>query len=228
MKSWTAQALLAITIGMTIGSAAGAQQKKPISFDWLPPYKLGVTIGLNASNFSHEGFDPKCGFHLGVETMVDMSKFIDNTFVRTGILFSRKGAREDYTAGSKIVGMEGNVYRHEATHRTCYIEIPVRYGYGYVLDEDWVFYGELGPYFALGLGGRSHIDDTYGGGTCYSRSDDFFDDAKRFDFGLGFHAGVIFQKHHQLSLGYDFGYINMTDATSQNRNFMASYTYYFL
>lgn len=211
--------LLTVACGLFLvaGSRAEAQSlHSKLTPEWLPSYKLGVITGLNASNFSHSGYDSKCGFHLGVDAMFDMSAFVDNTFIRTGLLFNRKGAKSDWE------GME------ETKYRPCYLEIPVRGGYGYVFSSDVVLYGEAGPYFALGVGGKVRYETRDLMGKKVSHSESFFDDAKRFDFGLGLHAGIILYKRHQISLGYDFGYINMTDGTAQNRNFIGSYTYYFL
>lgn len=217
MKRGWMSLILACGLFLCAGSRAEAQGlRSKLNPEWLPSYKLGVIAGLNASNFSHSGYDAKCGFHVGVEAMFDMSAFVDNTFIRTGLLFNRKGAKVDGVAG---VG--------DIKFRPCYIEIPARYGYGYVFSPDVVLYGEIGPYLALGVGGKVRWETKDLAGKEISHSESFFGDAKRFDFGLGFHAGVILYKLHQLSLGYDFGYINMTDDTAQNRNFMCSYTYYF-
>jgi hypothetical protein len=187
-----------------------------ITPDWMPPFKLGVTAGFNASTFSHSGYDTQCGYQIGLDAMVDMSSLIENTYLRTGLAFVRKGAQLDCVLGNGS---------HDITYRPGYLQLPVRYGYGFVLDDDCVFFGEFGPYFALGLGGKVTDDYTFDGYD-YEFKHDFFDYADRFDFGFGLHAGVILCKHHQISLGYDFGLLNMSDAFSQNRSFMLSYTYY--
>jgi hypothetical protein len=142
--------------------------------------------------------------------MVDMSSLLDNTYLRTGLQFVRKGAKWD-------------VSNYEVKHRPCYLQIPVRYGFGYVVEDDCVFFGELGPYVALGVGGKSRSEDVDGEKNTYH----FFDYADRFDFGFGFHVGTIVSKVHQVSIGYDFGFLNMSDAYSQNRNLLISYTYFF-
>lgn len=213
MKNFLFTALLALGI-MAVSTTAKAQ----LSLNNLPPYKLGVTAGLNASNFSHEGFDGKCGFHLGVNALFDASELLDDTYVRAELLFQRKGARvdKDYFQ-SKI--------------RTCYLELPVRYGYACGLNSDWTIFGETGPYFAIGLGGRirSEVQDEYD--KIWKSSHKFFtgdNDAHLFDMGWGVHVGGIYQQVHQISIGWDWGFINMNDACLQNRNFMVSYTYYFL
>jgi opacity protein-like surface antigen len=206
---------VALWSGMTPASAQSGQTKvnsaiNTLTPDWMPPFKLGVTAGLNASSFSHSGYDYKCGFQLGLDAMVDMSSLLDNTYLRTGLQFVRKGAKYDDTF-------------YDVKHRPCYLQIPIRYGFGYVVEDDCVFFGELGPYVALGVGGKSRTEDNNG----QKETRHFFDYADRFDLGFGFHVGTIITKVHQVSIGYDFGLLNMSDSYSQNRSLMVSYTYYF-
>jgi hypothetical protein len=194
-----------------------------ITPDWMPPFKLGVTAGFNASTFSHGGFETLCGFQVGLDAMVDMSNVVDNTYLRTGLQLVRKGAKQ------KLVRTDifDQLTYNKVKYRPCYLQIPVRYGYGYVLEDDCVFFGEAGPYVAVGVGGKARVTTVYGTELEEHRKRDFFDDADRFDLGFGLHAGVILCKDHQLSLGYDFGLLNMSDNYAQNRSFMLSYTYYF-
>ncbi|MBR0037896.1 MAG: outer membrane beta-barrel protein [Bacteroidales bacterium] len=201
-----------LTLGLlSSGSVVYAQNNL---IDALPPYKLGVVAGINASSFSHSDFDGKFGFHVGVNALFDASELIQNSYVRTQLLFQRKGARVD----------------NDVKFRTCYLELPVRFGYAYALNNDWTFLGETGPYFALGLGGRVRWEDLNGD----KHDEKFFtneylgnDDPNNFDMGWGLHFGAIFQQHHELTIGWDWGFINMNDSYEQNRNFMVSYGYYF-
>ncbi|MBQ0057299.1 MAG: porin family protein [Bacteroidales bacterium] len=222
MKKILFSALAAIGL-LSVASTANAQK---LSLDELPPYKLGITAGMNASSFSHAGFDGKFGFHAGVNALFDASGLLENTFVRTELLFQRKGA----TVGD------------HTKFRTCYLELPVHYGYAYGINNDWTIFGETGPYFAIGLGGRVRWDyedvipdpmdgDKYiivkekGSEKFFSNGDD---DPSNFDTGWGLHVGAIFQQNHQISIGWDWGFINMNDGLLQNRNFMVSYTYYIM
>lgn len=195
-----------------------------ITPDWMPPFKLGVTAGFNASTFSHDGYNSLCGFQVGLDAMVDMSSLLNNTYLRTGLQVVRKGAKVDYTREDPIDALVDV----KTKYRPVYLQIPIHYGFGYVVETDCVFFGELGPYVALGVGGKERTTSTYAYGDYKVKtSDHFFDHADRFDLGFGFHAGVILCKDHQVSLGYDFGLLNMSDNYAQNRNFMLSYTYYF-
>jgi hypothetical protein len=75
----------------------------------------------------------------------------------------------------------------------------------------------------LGVGGKIRTEDNNG----QKETRHFFDYADRFDLGFGFHVGTIITKVHQVSIGYDFGLLNMSDSYSQNRSLLVSYTYYF-
>jgi opacity protein-like surface antigen len=194
-----------------------------ITPDWMPPFKLGVTAGFNASTFSHDGYNNLCGFQVGLDAMVDMSSLLNNTYLRTGLQVVRKGAKYDFTYISEGYNTTVDV---ETKYRPVYLQIPIRYGFGYVLETDCVFFGELGPYVAVGVGGKSRTTQELFDQE-YKSSTSFFDHADRFDLGFGFHAGVILCKYHQVSLGYDFGLLNMSDNYAQNRSFMLSYTYFF-
>lgn len=219
MKKLLFSALAALGL-MAFSTNANAQ----ISLEDLPPYKLGVTAGLNASSFSRDGFDGKLGFHVGANALFDASKLLDNTYVRAELLFQRKGSREE------VFTLDDT--KHMMKYRTCYLELPIHYGYACGLDNDWTIFGETGPYFAMGVGGRSRLGyEDENTGLKVTHSDKFFSgpgDPSNFDMGWGIHVGAIFQQDHQLSIGWDWGFINMNDAYLQNRNFMISYTYYFM
>lgn len=219
-------ALLAVA-ATTLFSTVQAQLLSGI--EGMPPYKLGVTAGLNVPTFSHSGYTSTAGFQLGGSLLLDGSKLVNNTYGRVELKYSMKGAY------------------HEPNVRITshYIELPIRVGYAYLLDDDWTFIGEIGPYFALGLGGSTKWDGvtamTDGNGDpvfdnngnpvfkAATFKSDFFgsDGASRFDFGGGIHVGAIFMKNYQLTLGYDWGFINMSEGINQNRNLQLNFTYYF-
>lgn len=215
MKKMLLLALCASLFSVMIPTSA---QRLSVDNLDLPPYKLGLTAGFNASSFTAPHYDGKAGFHFGVNAIFDASELLQDTYVRTELLFQRKGASQDWA---------------DAKFRTCYLELPVHYGYAYLLNKDWTLIGETGPYVALGIGGRARYDMPDGLGGSRRVSEKFFtneymgeDDPRNLDFGWGFHVGAIFQQNHQLTVGWDFGFINMNDALDQNRNFMISYTYY--
>lgn len=189
----------------------------------VAPFKLGVTASMNASRFSASGYDAKLGFGLGLTAIFDASDLWKNSYVRTGLLFERLGVRytqwldPELPTGSATPGEPLHMVRNEVAVRTCYLQVPARYGYSWLLKKDWTLLAETGPYVAIGLGGKVDHEGKFFADT----------DAHRFDLGWGLHGGLLLHQDHQVMIGWDWGFINMNDAYCQNRNFMVSYAYYF-
>lgn len=187
MKTILKTSLIAIALLLSINVNA---QEKPLTF--------GVKAGANLSNFSgDDDSDAKFGFNAGVT--VDYA-LTSNVYLLSGLEFTTKGAKYKYQILSNEVKVTAN---------PMYLQLPVHIGYKLAIAENTniVFHG--GPYFAYGLGGKikakdnikgSGIEISDKGGTNFFGSDR----GKRFDFGLGFGAGVEFGKIG-VGLGYDFG-----------------------
>lgn len=159
-------------------------------------------FGLNLSNFRAGGTnaDIKPGFNLGARGEY-MLPGCHGVFVNAGVNYTMKGAKSD--------GLGGTLKA-----RACYVEIPVHVGYRYNFSNDFGVYTDFGPYFALGINGKSImdfdddlLDDVK---TRFFRKDDgSFGDIQRFDFGLGFRVGAEYINHHSLTLGCDWGITDM-------------------
>ena len=147
-------------------------------------------------------------------------------------LLTLKGAKID---GGSLASIKFNPY---------YLEVPVRVGYKYAVNDDFSLFGSVGPYMAVGLFGKAKLSignaigdwadiegmESVGGLEGKSVSEDIFGDDgfKRFDFGLGLKAGVEFNKKYQVALSYDFGLIDVQkDLGMKNRNLMISLGYMF-
>lgn len=181
--------------------------------------RFGVTAGMNLSNITDMDLGSRIGFHIGVRGDYN---FTDKMYLGAGVLFSQKGTRksEDGVTASMNPG---------------YIEVPIHFGYRFYKSDDISVFGEVGPYFAIGICGKQKIsydgqykeafEDVYGSSEIEA---DIFGDngAKRFDAGLGLRVGVEFSKF-QVSLGYDLGLTNMYDGGGKNRNFTVGVTYMF-
>ena len=115
------------------------------------------------------------------------------------------------------------------------MEVPVRVGYKYAVNDDFALFGSVGPYVAVGLFGKmkakvdGDIADIAGLDGNSASEDIFGDDGlKRFDFGLGLKAGVEFSKKYQVAISYDFGLVEVAkDLGMKNRNLMISLGYMF-
>ncbi|MBQ2342473.1 MAG: PorT family protein [Bacteroidaceae bacterium] len=159
-------------------------------------------FGLNLSNFRAGGTnaDIKPGFNLGARGEY-MLPGCHGVFVNAGVNYTMKGAKSDGLAATMKA-------------RACYVEIPVHVGYRYNFSNDFGVYTDFGPYFALGINGKTILDydddlldDVK---TRFFRKDDgSFGDIQRFDFGLGFRVGAEYINHHSLTLGCDWGITDM-------------------
>lgn len=188
--------------------------------------KWGVMAGMNVSKYTLTGFDNRIGFHAGVKAELGLSQEESGAYMDFAALLTLKGAKID--AGS-VASFKMNPY---------YLEIPVRIGYKYAVNEDFALFGSAGPYMAVGLFGKAKlkVDSDVAdltdipGAEGNSMSENIFSDGglKRFDFGLGLKAGVEFSKKYQLAISYDFGLIDVNkEIGMKNRNLMLSFGYMF-
>lgn len=162
------------------------------------PSKFGIVSGMNSSKYSTSLFSSKIGFHAGAKTEFGLSKGL---YVDAGVLLSLKGGKVDW---GDFGSYKSNPY---------YLEIPVRFGYKYSVNEDIKIFGKLGPYFALGLFGKEI--NTYGPGD--TEKYDLFsgeDAIKRIDLGAGLNIGIEIKEKFQFSIGNDWGLIPVYEGTS--------------
>lgn len=181
--------------------------------------------GMNVSKYTITGFDSRIGFHAGVKAEVGLSQDANGSgaYMDFAALLTLKGAKVD---GGSLASITFNPY---------YLEVPVRVGYKYAVNDDFSLFGSVGPYIAVGLFGKAKakVDGDYfdfdeiGGN---SASEDIFGDdgLKRFDLGLGLKAGVEFSKKYQVAISYDFGLVEVIkEVGMKNRNLMISLGYMF-
>lgn len=195
---------------LALASVANAQI---LDFDGMPPYKLGITAGLNVASFSAVGFDHATGVQAGFDLMIDAGDILPNTHLRTQLKYSMMGAKgpETLYIGQGVSQQTPyNVY-----YTSHYVSLPIHYGYSWRLADEWTVLAETGPYFAVGLGGTGREE-----GKPWPESHSFFKyyDASRFDFGWGVQAGVLFNQQLMFNVGYDWGFKNITPDFLQNTN----------
>ena len=187
--------------------------------------KWGVVAGMNVSKYTITGFDSRIGFHAGVKAELGLSQDANGSgaYMDFAALLTLKGAKID---GGSLASIKFNPY---------YLEVPVRVGYKYAVNDDFSLFGSVGPYMAVGLFGKAKlkvdgdIADIAELGDNSMSEDIFGDDGlKRFDFGLGLKAGVEFNKKYQVAISYDFGLVEVAkDLGMKNRNLMISLGYMF-
>ncbi len=196
----------------TLMVALVAMTSSAMALDYEPTEGLTFQglFGLNLSNF-RGGADTsiKPGFNLGVRGEY-MLPGCHGVFVNAGFGYTMKGAKTDILAAVEYRATSDATLKA----RACYVEIPIHVGYRYNLSETFGVYADFGPYFAMGVNGKSILDfddDLFDNvKTRFFRKDDgSFGDIQRFDFGVGFRIGAEYIEHHSLTLGCDWGITDM-------------------
>ncbi len=190
-------ALLAGTVCMT-----NAQEK----------IEFGVRAGLNVNSLSGsgaKGMKSRVGYHVGAVMDWNVAK---NLYVQPGLYFTTRGAKSSYDGGEEKINMN-------------YLQIPITVAYRFPVSEQVKIDVNVGPYIALGLGGKIKYSESGDWGDEGDWSDYSFDDFddyasdetkvfgsnglyKRFDAGLRFGASVHF-KRFSLGFSYDLGLTNI-------------------
>lgn len=154
-------------------------------FRWGPTGALNFAWAHSSLNSS----DCYVGFQAGVKAEVDFSDIISDGFYLDGkLLYSLKGGA--------WAGFHQNL---------GYIELPVNLGYRYEVAKDVALMGSLGPYFGMGVLGKSVVSED---GTKI-KSDLFGEVYKRFDFGLSYNIGVELWHNWQFFLGFEHSLLNI-------------------
>lgn len=178
--------------------------------------KQGATfvgfMGMTVSNIRNSDLDNKVGGTAGVKMDYVLPK-AHGTYISTGVDWVMKGAKSAVYFGEPgLVDIDGT-YKVNAH----YMEIPVHAGFRYNLNKEIGFYGELGPYFAVGVGGKNKIKVDADGPqfrdmeldwkTFKKSTEDF--NFQRWDCGMGFRVGAEYNQHYNLMLGCDWGFTDM-------------------
>ena len=160
-----------------------------------------IVAGMNVANVDASGCSSRIGFHAGIRSTFGIPSVNNGFYANAGALLSLKGFK-----GAGI------------TLNPFYLDIPVHAGYKYAVNDNLALFGEFGPYFGIGLFGKTDGVNVFSDEGGY----------KRFDFGLGLRAGLEFNQKVPVSIGYDFGVLDVADEVSaKNRNLTISVGYKF-
>lgn len=128
--------------------------------------------------------------------------------------------------GGDEIGYDFSVFGATSTSRKCYVQ----YGLGFqslqYMDDDWnsddkynAYYVSLpvnlGFHFPIGIAAAFFISAGPNFRYMVGSSDGYFDDAKKFDIGLGAKYGFEFY-HVQLGMGYEYGLMSVFEDGDHN------------
>ncbi len=226
-----------VALTMFAGNAKALEFEPQEGFTWM-----GI-FGMNVSNLKNHEFGAKAGATMGARADYVLPK-AHGTYLTAGIDWTMKGAK-----GSEYHEVNGEGYEPTAKYALHYFEVPIRVGFRYNITEGIGFFGEVGPYFAVGVGGRHKIsfsedgsefrdvedDNSYKAFKNYGYPTESF---QRWDAGIGFRIGAEYNHHYNLMLGCDWGLADiyrdsLRDAVKDNdgislpkvRNFNFSITF---
>ena len=200
---------LIIALALGTGNAMALENEPEEGLSWM-----GI-FGMNISKLQNLDYGAKAGAMLGIRADFVLPK-AHGTYLTAGVDWTMKGGKTTILFQDDITTAEGSI--KYALH---YIEVPVRVGFRYNPTEDLGLYAEVGPYFAVGVGGRHKCSIDADGDDAREAEDDLsynafknndFDPSnperltfQRWDSGIGFRIGAEYNQRYNLMIGADWG-----------------------
>lgn len=198
-----------------------------VSFDgFAQSMRYGLTMGLQLSH--PKEVDARLGFNIGGKGEISFSKNESHVFGDFGLMLSAKGWSDDlaYATSREYVEWKCRLY---------YLEVPIHIGYKYAVSEKIKILAGFGPYFAIGLLGRSEFDCNGNTSEITNPYDgNLFKNGtyKCFDFGVDAKAGIEANRNIQVFVGYELSLMSPTKErwkilSLKDRTFSISVAYLF-
>ena len=196
---------LILALALSTGSARALEYEPASGMTYMGFFGMNVSKLQNHTEFGRA----KVGATLGVKVDYVLPR-AHGTYLTAGLDWTMKGGKAPlYDA----------IYNTEAgtlTYDLHYLEIPVRVGFRYNMSESLGIYGEVGPYFSIGVGGKHKcrvdadgtdarlIEEqaTYAAFKNYDYPKEGF---QRWDAGISFRVGAEYEQHYNLMIGCDWG-----------------------
>lgn len=191
--------------------ALGAGNARALEYEPASGMTYMGFFGMNVSKLqNHFSFDgAKVGATVGVKVDYVLPR-AHGTYLTAGLDWTMKGGKTSFYYDNS--SLENGTLKYDLH----YLEIPVRVGFRYNMSENLGFYGEVGPYFAIGVGGKHkcRIDadgtdarlieeqETYPAFKNYDYPKEGF---QRWDAGVSFRIGAEYEQHYNLMIGCDWG-----------------------
>ena len=123
-----------------------------------------------------------------------------------------------FETGLSYLGNKGGkVYEFDIRHQALNsvsakiqdLRLPISIGYVVNITDDWVFVPKVGAWFALGVGGRTHINATDESGNKYRESISAFDSYEYTFDKTTYYLNGFERFDVGVSIGIDFRYTNL-------------------
>lgn len=196
--------IAAIALVMCAGNAKALDNEPEEGFTFM-----GI-FGMNVSKLQNHEYNAKPGATMGAR--VDyVLPYAHGTYLTAGLDWTMKGGKESLSRN--IAGTDVDA---TAKYNLHYFEIPIRVGFRYNPLDNLGLFAEIGPYFAVGVGGKhkfsldfdgeaaNELEDlnTYKAFKNYGYPVETF---QRWDAGIGFRVGAEYNQHYNLMIGCDWG-----------------------
>lgn len=196
---------------LTTGSALALDNEPKQGFTYMG------FLGMTTSQIRNTAYDGKVGGTAGMRLDYVLPK-AHGTYLSAGVDWSMRGGKYD------VIALEPtSLATSEATEfaNLHYVEIPIHVGFRYNFSNEVGVYGEVGPYFAVGVGGKKKLsvdadgpqwrtlEDANTWGAFKKNKTVGHTNFQRWDAGLGFRVGAEYNKHYNLMLGCDWGFTDM-------------------
>ena len=231
---------------MVIALAAFASSALALDNEPKDGMSYQAFLGFTASKIRGlDGYDGKVGGTAGFKVEYVLPK-AHGTYINAGVDWTQKGAKTDDLLSNGVVTTSKGNYKYNLH----YIEIPIHVGFHYNFSQEVGVFGEVGPYFGIGVAGKHRLSLDEGGAAFRAVEDDYTYQAfkkstqlapvtkynfQRWDAGVGFRVGGEYNQHYILALGMDWGITNMwrqdfVDAVADNYGIkpkdVKNYTFY--
>ena len=199
---------------IVIAMAMSASNAKALDFDYEPEegFTFMGLFGMNVSKLQNHPYDAKVGATMGARADYVLPN-AHGTYVTAGLDWTMKGGKLSHYAD-----VQGNTFSATSKAPLHYFEVPIRVGFRYNFMDELGVYGEVGPYFAVGIGGRHQLSIDADGEDANVVEDEFnykifkkssdierLCNFQRWDAGIGFRIGAEYNQHYNLLIGCDWG-----------------------
>ena len=199
---------------ITLAMAMCASSAKALEYEPETGFTYMGLFGVNVTKLQNTDYKAKGGAMMGARIDYMLPK-AHGTYVTAGLDWTMKGGK--MTVKDDLI-IEGEGISFDGTHKYAlhYFELPIRVGFRYNIIEELGVYGEVGPYFAIGIGGKHKCSIGDGAEKNAAEDYDTFKAFKnrtnldkptfqRWDSGIGFRIGAEYNQHYNLMLGCDWG-----------------------
>ena len=211
---------------LIIALALGTGNAMAFEFDNDPESGLswmGI-FGMNISKLQNSDYGAKAGATFGIRADYMLPK-AHGTYLTAGVDWSMKGGK----ASDNIFNLAGQSVG-SSKYVLHYIEVPIRVGFRYNALENLGFYGELGPYFAVGVGGshsasigldgqEARVMEDAESFNAFKNYDDLTRSFQRWDAGIGFRIGAEYEQHYNVMIGAEWGLADFYRTSLRDRYF---------